>query len=545
MKRLLASTGVMGLVFAFGGCGEGTVVEGVAGSHLASTSEDAITGRICPAASGVQGVDVSVYQGSINWAAVKSSGVAFAIARIGDGTYKDTTFETNWNGIKDAGLIRGSYQFFEPGEDPNVQANIVISKVGRLGAGDLPVMLDVEVTGGQSPATITAHIHQWVDAVTAGTGKQPFIYTGAYFWDGNVKSPDFGSLALDVAWYGTNCPGIPSEWSNWTFHQFTSSGRVAGISGDVDVNLFNGSLAELQAFAGASGGAGDVNPDLFFIDRDQTGSGGTEVHALSAASAFQEFSVHSATGLSETGTGEDWQFLVGDYNRDGVKDIYVIKKQGGSGKTEVHVLDGASGFQRFSLHIATPLEDSGTDGTYQFALGDYDRDGVADLYVIKRDNTGSDSTEVHILSGADGFQTWLLHTGSALGRTGSGAGWKFLVGDYDGDGVPDLYAVSKAATGTHSTEVHVLSGADHYGSWLLHTGTALQETGADHSWDFGLADFNGDGKADLYAIAKMNTGTQSTEVHILSGADDFKTWLLHTGTGLATTGNDLGWELGL
>ena len=261
MARKLALSGVGVLVLSLAACGTGKLEAGTAGSNLDAQTGD-ITGGICPGGDTVQGIDVSEFQGAINWGAVKASGMQFAIARVGDGSYQDPTFAGNWSGMKSAGLLRGAYQFFEPSEDATAQANDVIAKVGRLGVGDLPVMLDMEVTGGQSPATITAKIHTWVDAITAGTGKRPFIYTGAYFWDGNVKSSDFASLALDVAWYGTNCPGVPNAWgaSGWTFHQFTSTGRVSGIGGNVDVDLFNGSLSQLQAFAG--GGSGSAGSSL-------------------------------------------------------------------------------------------------------------------------------------------------------------------------------------------------------------------------------------------------------------------------------------------
>jgi GH25 family lysozyme M1 (1,4-beta-N-acetylmuramidase) len=211
----------------------------------------AISARRCPNGPTVLGIDVSIYQHAVNWSAVKGSGVEFAIARVSDGTGSiDSTFAGNWAGMKAAGLIRGAYQYFEPGQDPTAQANLVIARVGRLGIGDLPVMLDVEATGGQSPATITARIHTWVDAITAGTGKVPFIYTGAYFWDASVRSADFAGLALNVAWYGTDCPGAPSAWNGWTFHQFTSSAHIPGVTGGVDADVFNGTLAQLQAFAG-------------------------------------------------------------------------------------------------------------------------------------------------------------------------------------------------------------------------------------------------------------------------------------------------------
>jgi lysozyme len=119
-------------------------------------SSSAIT--VCAAGAVVQGVDVSDYQGTVDWPTVKSSGIDFAIARISDGSYLDTEFSTNWSGMKSAGLVRGAYQYFEPGEDPSTQASIVVSAVGVLGAGDLPVTADMETTGGQTPATVAANL---------------------------------------------------------------------------------------------------------------------------------------------------------------------------------------------------------------------------------------------------------------------------------------------------------------------------------------------------------------------------------------------------
>ena len=216
----------------------------------------AVTVGIGPSGATVPGVDVSVWDGAVNWAAVKASGCAFAIARVSDGLgYPDSTFAGNWSGMKAAGLIRGAYQYFEPSQDGGAQASMVIAKVGLLGSGDLPVMLDVETTDGLSPAAITASIHKWVTAITAGTGKAPMIYCGSYFWDDNVQSADFSALPLVIASYGTNDPSLPNEWRNWTFHQYTDTASVPGISGQVDGDIFNGSLAQLQGFANSSASA--------------------------------------------------------------------------------------------------------------------------------------------------------------------------------------------------------------------------------------------------------------------------------------------------
>jgi hypothetical protein len=232
--------------------------------------------------------------------------------------------------------------------------------------------------------------------------------------------------------------------------------------------------------------------------------------ALPAPPNYQGWLLHTGTPLPET--DNSFAFALGDYNRDGVPDLFVIKKSGtGTGSTEVHVLSGASDYQSWLLHTGTPLHE--TDGTFAFGVADYDGDGISDLFVIKKSGTGTGSTEVHVLSGASDYQSWLLHTGTPLHETDNSV--EFALGDYDRDGMPDLFVIKKSGTGTGSTEVHVLSAAGDYQSWSLHTGTPLQET--DDKFAFGVADHDGDGKADLFAIKKSSTDTASTEVHVVAG----------------------------
>jgi lysozyme len=251
----LASSGLLASLLLFA-CG-GEISQGQsAGAASPADTGEAVSGGQCPGSSTVPGIDVSDYQGNVNWSAVAASGHKFAIARVSDGlNFSDSQFARNWSGMKAAGLIRGAYQFFEPAQDAVAQANMVLRAVGKLGTGDLPVMLDMEVSGGQSASTIAAQIARWVAAIEAGTGKTPFIYTGAYFWDASVVTSQFSNLALNVAWYNTNCPGVPNAWSShhWTFHQYSSSGAVSGVSGGSDMDVFNGTLAQLTAFATGTG----------------------------------------------------------------------------------------------------------------------------------------------------------------------------------------------------------------------------------------------------------------------------------------------------
>jgi lysozyme len=208
-------------------------------------------GTVCAAGSVVQGVDVSEYQDTVDWTAVKAAGIDFAIARVSDGTGSpDGQFSANWPGMKAAGLVRGVYQFFEPGEDPTAQAQLLINAVGMLGDGDLPAVADMEVTGGQSPATIAANLTTWSAAVKAGTGKVPMIYTAPGYWNSDVGSDAFSDQPLWAANWCVTCPDLSANWTNWVVWQYSDSGTVNGIPDTVDLDEFNGSLAQLQAYAG-------------------------------------------------------------------------------------------------------------------------------------------------------------------------------------------------------------------------------------------------------------------------------------------------------
>ncbi len=195
------------------------------------------------------GIDVSKWQGSIDWAAVAADGVDFAFIRVSDGTgYLDEYFDTNWQQAKANGIRVGAYQFFRPNQDAAAQAQLLLDEMGPLGPGDLPPVIDVEVTGGLGPAAVADAVQTWLDVVEGQLGVKPLIYTSPGFWNGSVASNAFGAYPLWVAHWGVECPTLPSGWTDWVFHQSSESGNVGGIS-PVDEDWFNGTLADLDAFA--------------------------------------------------------------------------------------------------------------------------------------------------------------------------------------------------------------------------------------------------------------------------------------------------------
>ncbi|AGK95749.1 NlpC/P60 family protein [Clostridium pasteurianum] len=244
---------------------------------------------------------------------------------------------------------------------------------------------------------------------------------------------------------------------------------------------------------------------------------GNKVHAADDSIIWK---LHTATALEKTDS--NWSFDMGDYNKDGKPHLYVIKKLGQT-STEVHILNDSNNYQSFLLHTGTALQR--TDGNWEFKVGDYNGDGIPDLYCIT--TQGRTSTEVHILDGRTNFQTFLLHAAIPIERNNNN--YDFELGDYNHDGKLDLYCIKRQ--GATSTEVHILNGSNNYQSFLLHTATALVKT--DTNWDFGVNDYNNDGTLDLYIIKKQ--GASSTEVHILNGQNNFQSFILHTATPLEKT----------
>jgi GH25 family lysozyme M1 (1,4-beta-N-acetylmuramidase) len=281
----------------------------------------------CASGATVKGVDVSTYQGAVDWASVKSSGRVFGIARISDGTANpDDQFVANWQGMKSAGLVRGAYQYFRASVDPTAQANLVLSKLQAAGgfeAGDLPVTMDLETADGESAATIGAHMTTWLAAVEAGTGVKPLIYTSIGTIP--VSGAAFSSYPLWVANWGVTCPSLPSGWTTWAFWQNADNGTVSGISGGVDTDEFNGSLAQLQAFGG--GGTTTPSPDSGAVD-----SGGSSPDAGSGSSP------DASTGSSDAGATSNDSGTTGNHD-SGI----TVPADGGAGSTMGAGGSGADG----------------------------------------------------------------------------------------------------------------------------------------------------------------------------------------------------------
>lgn len=201
----------------------------------------------------IDGIDVSHWQGTIDWRAVRGSGIDFAFIKATEGgTHTDPQFARNWAAAADAGITRGAYHYFRPDVDPVKQAEHFL-RVTRLGPGDLPAVLDVETSDGVAGDALLRAIRSWLQTVERATGKRPIVYTYPDFWNRYVSASP-GPYPLWIASYGRDQPLMPTiGWSEWTFWQSSATGRVPGIQGNVDLDHFRGGRTQLAALVSGNG----------------------------------------------------------------------------------------------------------------------------------------------------------------------------------------------------------------------------------------------------------------------------------------------------
>jgi lysozyme len=205
-----------------------------------------------PWQSYVDGIDVSYHHGTIDWQQVAAAGKRFAFVRATAGTLTaDTAYAANYWGARAAGVAVGSYHFANPDFAPNDASNEAAWFLwnATVTSGDLVPVLDLEVTNGLDPASLTTWAQTWLWQVWAGTGVRPIIYTNPNFWSTAMANTDWfarnGYTVLWIAnWTTASAPTVPADnWAGtgWSFWQHTSTGVVPGISGLVDLDRFNGS----------------------------------------------------------------------------------------------------------------------------------------------------------------------------------------------------------------------------------------------------------------------------------------------------------------
>ena len=198
-----------------------------------------------PFAYPIHGIDVSHFQGKVDWSRVKEQSISFAFIKATEGlNHCDTTFYTNWKSLKVADLKRGAYHFYIPQLDPALQAENFMMNVS-LQNGDLPPVLDMEVTDAKDPEDLVNNIKIWLNKISTAYKTQPIIYTNlkAYF---RFIAGRFDEYPIWIARYNEKAPELGNN-KKWSFWQYANNGKIDGIKEDVDFDAFNGTNQQLDS----------------------------------------------------------------------------------------------------------------------------------------------------------------------------------------------------------------------------------------------------------------------------------------------------------
>lgn len=194
----------------------------------------------------VVGFDVSQYQGQINWDEIRyventfALGFVFIRATAGKDAV-DTCFKTNWAAAKKKKIIRGAYHYYRPNENSLEQAENFIKTV-QLSKGDLPPVLDIESLPKNQPMdSLKSGLRRWLKKVDAHYKVKPIIYSGEKYYNAFLKE-EFSEYTFWIANYNFFVEDLKDDWLFW---QFTEKATISGISGNVDINIYNGTPKQL------------------------------------------------------------------------------------------------------------------------------------------------------------------------------------------------------------------------------------------------------------------------------------------------------------
>lgn len=201
----------------------------------------------------IDGIDISSWQGVVDFTQVASAGYDFAIIKATEGlTYLNPYFPASWRGAKAAGLIRGAYHYADPNSATAQDSAALFVRVVQafgLAQGDL-LVLDIE-SGSGNLAQWCGDFMDTVIAIAApGTPFQPILYSGTWFMEphGLTNNARLAQCGLWLAAYQPTQPSPPPLWPFNALWQYSDSGTVPGVSGPCDLNWFNGTSEQLLLY---------------------------------------------------------------------------------------------------------------------------------------------------------------------------------------------------------------------------------------------------------------------------------------------------------
>lgn len=217
----------------------------------------------------IHGIDISHYQGKIDWEQLKNAmiegcPVRFIIIKSTEGSSRiDENFRENFNQARDYGFIRGVYHFWSNKSSARDQAYFFLDKV-HLTDGDLPPVLDIEhKPADKSVEDFQRDVLTWLHIVEDRYHVKPIIYTYYKFKEKYLSEPVFDDYPYWIAHYYVDKVQYKGQWKFW---QHTDAGRLPGIKGYVDFNIYNGSYYDLRHLCIGANGEGR---SVFFDDDEE------------------------------------------------------------------------------------------------------------------------------------------------------------------------------------------------------------------------------------------------------------------------------------
>ncbi|RPI78114.1 MAG: hypothetical protein EHM45_06590 [Desulfobacteraceae bacterium] len=197
----------------------------------------------------VRGIDVSHHQAKIDWPEVKKNDLHFVFMKATEGAdHKDTRFQANWTQAHQAGLIRGAYHYFTFSKSGADQALNFIETV-PIEPNTLPPVIDLEFMGNDKfqldQRALLRELNDFIFVIESHYQRKPLLYVTYEFYDFYLKNQSlpYAIWIRDIFW----TPRLP-DGKPWTFWQYNHRGRINGIDGFVDLNVFNGTAEEFGKF---------------------------------------------------------------------------------------------------------------------------------------------------------------------------------------------------------------------------------------------------------------------------------------------------------
>jgi lysozyme len=198
----------------------------------------------------IHGIDISHHQGRIDWDKLKDEGmidktpIRFIMIKATEGsTQTDENFHYNFHQAREYGFTRGAYHFYSVHSPADRQAHHFVNEV-KLENGDLPPVLDVEhKPKEQTAAEFKASVLTWLDIVEKHYQVKPIIYTYYKFKMKYLNDSIFDQYPYWIAHYYVDSVEYKGSWKFW---QHTDAGKLPGIKGNVDFNIYNGSYYDLR-----------------------------------------------------------------------------------------------------------------------------------------------------------------------------------------------------------------------------------------------------------------------------------------------------------